>query len=87
METSSGLWRGLGDGYPSANTNAKYFYFVQDHKLNHPIFYGCFDWHSAVHNHWVLATLLGRYPDTKLAKKIILLFDEQFQVGSQFFCL
>lgn len=21
----------------------------------HPIFYGCFDWHSAVHGYWLLA--------------------------------
>lgn len=24
----------------------------------HPAFYGCFDWHSAVHSHWLLAELL-----------------------------
>jgi hypothetical protein len=24
----------------------------------HPAFYGCFDWHSAVHSHWLLARLL-----------------------------
>lgn len=24
----------------------------------HPAFYGCFDWHSAVHGHWLLAHLL-----------------------------
>jgi len=23
----------------------------------HPAFYGCFDWHSAVHGHWMLARL------------------------------
>ena len=23
-----------------------------------PIFYGCFDWHSAVHSHWTLVRLL-----------------------------
>lgn len=28
-------------------------------KTLHPIFYGCFDWHSAVHAHWSLAKLLG----------------------------
>ena len=22
----------------------------------HPILYGCFDWHSAVHGYWLLAT-------------------------------
>src|SRR5678815_1172278 len=23
----------------------------------HPVFYGCFDWHSAVHSHWALLRL------------------------------
>ncbi len=29
----------------------------------HPAFYGCFDWHSAVHGHWLLARILRRFPD------------------------
>jgi hypothetical protein len=29
----------------------------------HPIFYGSFDWHSAVHSHWLLARVLRRFPD------------------------
>ncbi|MDH5610010.1 MAG: DUF2891 domain-containing protein [Cyclobacteriaceae bacterium] len=29
----------------------------------HPAFYGCFDWHSSVHGHWTLVTLLQRFPD------------------------
>ena len=24
----------------------------------HPAFYGCFDWHSAVHSHWLLVRML-----------------------------
>lgn len=28
----------------------------------HPAFYGCFDWHSAVHGHWLLAHLVNRFP-------------------------
>lgn len=28
----------------------------------HPAFYGCFDWHSAVHGHWLLARLLRLLP-------------------------
>lgn len=46
----------------------------------HPIFYGCFDWHSSVHGHWLLARLLNKYPNTDLAQRITNLFDEQFQV-------
>jgi len=29
----------------------------------HPAFYGCFDWHSAVHGHWSLVALLRDFPD------------------------
>lgn len=34
----------------------------------HPAFYGCFDWHSAVHGHWSLVYLLKTFPN--LAKSI-----------------
>lgn len=27
-----------------------------------PAFYGCFDWHSAVHSHWTLTVLASRFP-------------------------
>jgi len=32
-------------------------------RAKHPAFYGCFDWHSAVHGHWSLVTLLKQYPE------------------------
>ncbi len=28
----------------------------------HPAFYGCFDWHSCVHGHWMLVKLLKDFP-------------------------
>jgi hypothetical protein len=28
----------------------------------HPVFYGSYDWHSSVHMHWTLVTLLARFP-------------------------
>ncbi len=28
-----------------------------------PVFYGCFDWHSSVHGHWLLARLARLLPD------------------------
>jgi hypothetical protein len=31
--------------------------------LLHPAFYGCFDWHSSVHGHWMLVRLLKLFPD------------------------
>ncbi len=36
----------------------------------HPAFYGCFDWHSAVHGHWMLVKLLKMYPDISNAEQI-----------------
>ena len=29
----------------------------------HPAFFGCFDWHSSVHGHWMLVRLLRDFPD------------------------
>ncbi|MBM4071586.1 MAG: DUF2891 domain-containing protein [Planctomycetes bacterium] len=36
----------------------------------HPAFYGCFDWHSAVHGHWMLARLMRQFPDLPEKKQI-----------------
>ena len=33
---------------------------VRPQRAIHPAFYGCFDWHSAVHGHWTLVRLLAR---------------------------
>lgn len=32
-----------------------------------PLFYGCYDWHSAVHGHWLLARLTRRFPNAEFA--------------------
>jgi len=32
-----------------------------------PAFYGCFDWHSAVHGHWLLTRLARLHPDAEFA--------------------
>ena len=34
-----------------------------------PAFYGCFDWHSSVHGHWLLARLARLYPKAPFATK------------------
>ncbi len=36
----------------------------------HPAFYGCFDWHSSVHGHWMLVKLLKDFPNLPEAKMI-----------------
>jgi hypothetical protein len=33
-----------------------------------PAFYGCYDWHSSVHGHWLLARLARRFPDEGFAR-------------------
>lgn len=37
----------------------------------HPAFYGCFDWHSSVHGHWTLVTILSEFPDFKFRNEIL----------------
>ena len=32
-----------------------------------PAFHGCYDWHSAVHGHWLLVRLLRKFPDAPFA--------------------
>lgn len=36
----------------------------------HPAFYGCFDWHSSVHGHWSLVSLLKSFPNIDNADMI-----------------
>jgi hypothetical protein len=33
----------------------------------YPAFHGCYDWHSAVHGHWLLARLAKRFPEAAFA--------------------
>ncbi len=35
-----------------------------------PAFYGCFDWHSSVHGHWLLVRVLREWPEGPLAGEI-----------------
>jgi len=34
-----------------------------------PAFYGCFDWHSSVHGHWLLARLARLFPEAPFAAR------------------
>ncbi|EMI43566.1 DUF2891 domain-containing protein [Rhodopirellula sp. SWK7] len=43
---------------------------IKTPKQNFPAFYGCFDWHSSVHGHWVLVRLLRSMPDLPSATQI-----------------
>ncbi|MCB0478191.1 MAG: DUF2891 domain-containing protein [Crocinitomicaceae bacterium] len=41
----------------------------------HPIFYGCFDWHSACHGYWLLAKGMNAFPKSKLEKEVVALLN------------
>lgn len=40
------------------------------HELT-PAFFGCYDWHSSVHGHWMLAALARRFPNAPFAAEAI----------------
>jgi hypothetical protein len=39
-------------------------------RILHPVFYGSYDWHSAVHMHWLLMRVLRLYPLSQIAPPI-----------------
>lgn len=43
---------------------------LQRPKILHPAFYGCFDWHSSVHGHWSLISLLKQFSGLENKEKI-----------------
>lgn len=51
-------------------------------KALHPAFYGCFDWHSAVHGHWSLVFLLETYPNLPQKSVIIQKLSENITEGN-----
>lgn len=42
---------------------------VQAPRALTPAFYGCYDWHSSVHGHWMLARLVRHFPDAPFAAR------------------
>lgn len=47
-----------------------------------PIFYGCFDWHSAVHGHWLLVRMMRLFPDAPFAAEARAALEQSFQAGA-----
>ena len=43
-----------------------------------PVFYGCFDWHSSVHGHWLLTRLLRLHPEAGFAPLAEAALDKSF---------
>jgi hypothetical protein len=44
--------------------------YLKGPKDLHPTFYGCFDWHSSAHGHWMLVSLLRQFPNLTRKEEI-----------------
>lgn len=53
----------IGQEYPNktSHTSASDSDHVVTPQQLHPAFYGCFDWHSSVHGHWMLIKILKEF--------------------------
>ena len=65
---------------------------LQMPQIHHPAFYGCFDWHSAVHGHWSIVYLLKNFPDlqkNEVARQLLKknLSSENIQKEIEYFTL
>ncbi|MES2772813.1 MAG: DUF2891 domain-containing protein [Bacteroidota bacterium] len=71
----------IGNEYPNkpnhtadAETDAK----LLPHEL-HPSFYGCLDWHSSVHGHWLLLKVLEKFPSIAIKDSIVQVLSTSFE--------
>lgn len=44
----------------------------------YPAFYGCYDWHSSVHGHWLLVRILNTDPETPFREAILAALSRSF---------
>ncbi|MDO6691992.1 DUF2891 domain-containing protein [Aliiglaciecola sp. 3_MG-2023] len=51
---------------------------VKTPKKLYPAFYGCYDWHSSVHGHWLLTRIASQYPDTARYQDIMASLAQSF---------
>lgn len=51
---------------------------VERPEERHPVFYGCYDWHSSVHSHWALIRQLRLFEDHPAKSEIIESIDARF---------
>src|SRR5437868_1932867 len=45
-------------------------------KQLHPVFYGCFDWHSCVHGYWMLTRLMRQFPNMPFDAQVREIFNK-----------
>ncbi len=54
---------------------------IKPTRENNPAFFGCFDWHSAVHGHWTMVKLLKRFPNMPNAAAVRKKIEEHLTPG------
>src|SRR6516225_2258757 len=47
-----------------------------------PAFYGCYDWHSSVHGHWLLVRLARLFPEAPIAAEARKALAQSFTSGN-----
>lgn len=55
---------------------------LREPHLLHPVFFGSYDWHSAVHQHWMLLRLLRRHPGLPERDRIHAWFDDRMTTSN-----
>lgn len=55
---------------------------VRSPRALHPSFYGCYDWHSSVHGHWMLVRLLRTVPGLPESSQIRSVLNENLEPAS-----
>lgn len=51
-------------------------------RLLHPVFYGSYDWHSAVHSHWLLVRLLRIMPEAEFSEAASAVLDAHLDAAN-----
>ncbi len=75
--------KGIPQEYPNKPSNVMQTADdVRSPKEMHPAFYGNFDWHSAVHGHWMLVRLLRLYPQSSVAIRIRFTLNSQLTLAN-----
>ena len=70
--------KGIETEYPNKPSNVMATASdVQSPQEMHPVFYGCFDWHSSVHGHWLLVRLMKLYPENPRVARVRELLNRQ----------
>ena len=74
----------IGNEYPNKDSHtadSEQDARLAPHEL-HPSFYGCLDWHSSVHGHWLLVKVLKQFPNISIKDSIINILNASFTIAN-----